>query len=186
MPTKRKPKTPAPAAPAPNPDAWTKWVALSTAILAVCAAIASIKSGGYGGRIQIWTTKEANRWAQYQSKSIKESLRQSQLDSLELASLQAPSPRVKKFIDEKIAYCRSEIARYEGEKKEIQADAEKLQAEQGEFKRHSGMLGQAVMFLQIAITLSSIGALLKQKGMWIGGLALGAGGLGYMVVGLFL
>ena len=174
------------AAPSPAPDAWVKWVALSTTLFAVCAAIASIKSGGYGGRIQIWTTQEANKWAQYQSKSIKQSLRESQLDALQLADLGAPSPAQHHFIKAKAKFCQEEITRYDGEKAGIKVEAEKLQADQADFKRHSGLLGQAVMFLQIAITLSSIAALMKQKSLWFGGLAIGAVGLGYMLLGMLL
>jgi hypothetical protein len=174
------------AAPAANPEAWTRWVALSTAILAICAAIASLKSGGYGGRIQILATQENDRWGQYQSKSIKESLRQSELDSLELAALAPSGAKAKKLIDEKMAFCKTEIERYDGEKKQIQTEAQALQATQAELKKHSGLLGQAVMLLQIAITLSSIAALLKNKGLWYGGLAVGGAGALYAVIGLLI
>lgn len=186
MPARKKTPAAAPAAPAPASDGWVKWVALSTTLFAVCAAIASIKSGGFGSRIQIWTTQEANAWAQYQSKSIKESLRQTQLDGFELAAANGPTPKARKLIEEKKAFYASEIARYESEKKEIMAKAEGLQKQQAEAKKHSGLLGQAVMFLQIAITLSSIASLMKQKPLWFGGMAIGATGLGYMVVGLLL
>lgn len=174
-----------PAAAPVDPAAWVKWVALSTTLFAVCAAIASIKSGGYSGKIAIWTTKEANTWAQYQAKSIKESLKASELDSLELAALDpGNTAKARKFIADKAAFCKSEIERYNSEKKAIQADAEKLQAEQAEFKKHSGSLGQAVMFLQIAIMLSSIASLMKQKPLWFAGMAIGGVGLLYMAVGL--
>jgi hypothetical protein len=186
----RKPLKPAPApvpaAPAPAPDAWVRWVALSTTLFAVCAAIASIKSGGYGGRIQIMTTQEANRWSQYQSKSIKQSLRQSQLDSFELSKLQNPTPKAARYIAEKEKFYAAEVERYDGEKKAIMQEAEDLQQKQADAKKHSGMLGQSVMFLQIAITLSSIAALMKQKSLWFAGMAVGAMGLGYMVLGLIL
>lgn len=175
----------APAA-APDPNAWTRWVALSTAILAVSAAIASLKSGGYGGRIQILATQENDRWGQFQSKSVKESLRQSELDSLELAALAPNGAKARKLIADKTAFCKAEIERYEGEKKQIQAEAQEIQAKQADLKKHSGLLGQAVMLLQIAITLSSIAALLRNKGLWYGGLAVGGAGLLYAVVGLLI
>jgi hypothetical protein len=46
-------------------DSWTQWVALTTTILAVCAAISSLKGGGYSTRVQLATTVEANTWAYY-------------------------------------------------------------------------------------------------------------------------
>jgi len=182
MPARKKTVAPAPA----TADGWVKWVALSTTLFAVCAAITSIKSGGFSGKINIWTTKEANRWAQYQAKSIKESLRQSQIDSLELAALGEPNARQRRHIQEKLAFNRSEVERYEAEKRQIQHEAEQLQAEQAAFKKNSGNLGQAVMFLQIAIMLSSIASLMKQKPLWFAGMAVGGLGLLYMGVGLLV
>jgi hypothetical protein len=41
------------------------------------------------------------------------------------------------------------------------------------------------MLLQIAIMLSSVGALIKRPIMWIVGLVFGAGGLAYMANGFF-
>ena len=41
------------------------------------------------------------------------------------------------------------------------------------------------MLLQIAIMMSSVGALIKKPIMWYVGLAFGVGGLGYMANGLW-
>jgi len=56
----------------PPKETWIQWVALTATILAGCAAISSLKASSYSTRVQIHTTKEANHWAYYQSKSIKE------------------------------------------------------------------------------------------------------------------
>ena len=55
-------------------ERWTQLVALTTTVLAVCAAISSLKGGGYATKVQLATTRENDKWAQYQSKSIKENL----------------------------------------------------------------------------------------------------------------
>ena len=56
----------------PVKESWLQWVALTTTILAVAAAISSLKASSYSTRVQIHTTEEANQWAYYQAKSIKE------------------------------------------------------------------------------------------------------------------
>jgi len=43
-----------------------------------------------------------------------------------------------------------------------------------------------VMFLQIAIMLSSVAALMKRRRLWVGGMILGVLGLAYMLNGFYL
>jgi hypothetical protein len=53
-------------------------------------------------------------------------------------------------------------------------------------QRHSRIFGMAVIFLQVAILLSSIAALLKKKSVWILGLLIGAVGMMYFLNGFLL
>jgi hypothetical protein len=53
-------------------------------------------------------------------------------------------------------------------------------------QKHSQAFGMAVIFLQIAILLSSIAALLKKKIVWTLGLVTGVLGIMYFVNGFFL
>jgi hypothetical protein len=167
-------------------DRWIKWVALTTTILAVCAAIASLKGGGYSTKVQLYTTMETNRWSYFQSKSIKEHLMGLQKDSFEMAVYGSANPKAKKFIEDKVKFYESEIARYKSEKDKIQKEAEDISKQEDVFKRHSGNFGLAVMFLQIAIMLSAVGALIKRIILWHGGLIIGVAGLVYMLNGFFL
>ena len=45
----------------PAPDAWTKWVALSTTLLAVCAAFATLKGGSFSTKTQLATVSASNK-----------------------------------------------------------------------------------------------------------------------------
>ena len=51
--------------------AWGSWVAFSTAILAVLAAIAALLSGHRANEAMMNQIEAANQWAYYQAKSIK-------------------------------------------------------------------------------------------------------------------
>lgn len=168
-------------------ETWIQWVALTTTILAVCAAISSLKASSYSTRVQIHTTKEANHWAYYQSKSIKEHSFVLNRDILTYANLLGSSqPRVEQFLTAKIKDYNTEINRYDQEKKQIKTEAENLIREQEILKRHNAAFALAVMLLQIAIMMSAVAALLKRKLMWVSGLALSAVGLVYMANGFFL
>jgi hypothetical protein len=166
-------------------ERWTQWVALTTTILAVCAAISSLKGGGYSTKVQLATTRENDRWAQYQSKSIKQNLFSVEQSLLQVQALEARAPEAKAAIGARLGKLQGEIDRYEKEKTEIRTGAEAIQKEQAEYQRHGGNFGLAVMLLQIAIMLSSVGALMKRPAMWVVGLVFGAMGLAYMANGFF-
>lgn len=167
-------------------ERWTQWVALTTTILAVCAAISSLKGGGYSTKVQLSTIHENDKWGQYQAKSVKQTLRAQEAALLEVAALEARTPEGKRLAETNREAALAEAKRYDAEKAEIMKDAKGEQAVQAENGRHGGAFGQAVMLLQIAITMSAVGALIKRQPMWWAGLCFGAAGLVYMADGFFL
>lgn len=171
----------------PPKETWLQWVALTTTILAVCAAISSLKASSYSTKVQIHTTKEANHWAYYQSKSIKEHSYVLNRDVLNYANLLgSPNPQAQQYLAAKIKEYEKEITRYDKEKKQIKTEAETLIQEQELLKRHNGAFALATMLLQIAIMMSAVAALIKRKMMWVVGLGLSLVGLVYMANGFFL
>jgi len=176
------------AAPAPDKkrERWLQWVALTTTVLAVCAAISALKGGGYSTQVQLATTQEANAWAFFQAKSLKQHVTEQSRDQLAVLAADAHAPEARRLAEERRQQAEADVKRYDAEKAEIKAGAEALQARQIELKRHGGSFGLAVMLLQIAIMLSSVGALLKRPLMWGIGLAFGAVGLVYALNGFLL
>lgn len=166
-------------------EKWMKWVALTTTVLAVCTAIASLKGGGFSTQVQLLTTKENNQWSYFQSKSIKEHMLSMQRDSFFVHSLEAGNADAKKAIDSKLKEYDADLIRYKKEKEDIKSEAEKITVQEDMLKRHGSNFGIAVMFLQIAIMLSSVGALLKKKELWVVGLLIGLVGLFYAANGFF-
>ena len=59
---------------------WTLGVALSSALLAGFAAVASLNAGHYANEAMVSQIKAANQWSFFQSKSIKESQLKSKID----------------------------------------------------------------------------------------------------------
>ena len=60
---------------------WISWVALSTAILAVLAAITGLLSGKHANEAMMSQIEAADKWSYYQSKSIKAAVLERKLRS---------------------------------------------------------------------------------------------------------
>ena len=100
-------------------EKWIQWVALTTTILAVCAALSTLKGSSNSTKTQIMTTKETNKWSYFQSKSIKQHVCELQRDQLEIQKLNNNSPAATALIDKKLIALNEDIERYDKEKGEI-------------------------------------------------------------------
>src|SRR6202012_2617570 len=95
-------------------ESWTKYVSLTMVCIAVLAAIATLRGGGFSTR----TLKEMNeatfdqtqasdQWAFYQAKSIKQNLYEIELDHLtsasnpDAAAIEKMKARIAGFVTEK-------------------------------------------------------------------------------------
>src|SRR5467141_621417 len=87
-------------------ETWISWVALSTAILAVLAAIAGLLSGQHVNEAMMKQIEASDQWNYYQAKSIKASVLDAKMSLATVA-------------DEKD---REKAARYEEEKSKIQSE----------------------------------------------------------------
>ncbi len=169
-------------------EPWLNYLALTTIIFAVAATLSTFKGGGYSTRSMLNQEQASNKWAYYQSKSLKSYLYETQKDMLELSTLRMTKNEAlaKEAFEKKVADYEKSIKRYDQEKTDIKKDAEKLEAQRDEAQSHSKIFGMAVIFLQIAILLSSISALIKRKYIWYLATAAGAVGLLYFANGFFL
>ncbi len=170
-------------------DPWLNYLALTTVILAVCATLATFKGGGFSTRSVMTQTQASDQWAFYQAKSIKGYIYEMQKDKLELElmGLGARAPQaVRDEYTKKIDGYGKKIAKYEEEKAQIQKEAKRFEEVRNDAQKHSQAFGIAVIFLQIAILLSSIAALIKRKLVWLLGLVVGLFGIFYFVNGFLL
>jgi hypothetical protein len=170
-------------------ERWLNYLALTTVIFAVCATLSTFKGGSHSTKAVLSQTMASDQWAYYQSKSIKSYLYDLQKEELELElkGMDQKAPAVMKDeFQKKIAVYAEKIKKYDGEKEKIQADAKALENKRDEAQRHQQAFGVAVIFLQIAILLSSVSALLKKKPLWLISLLAGIAGLVYFANGFFL
>ncbi|MBU5638919.1 DUF4337 domain-containing protein [Geomonas sp. Red69] len=167
-------------------EPWLNYLALTTVILAVCATLATFKGGGFSTRSVLAQSQASDQWAFYQAKSIKQSLAEMEQGQLERELLRTGDRQVGAAMEARAQALKAKIAKYDQEKAKIQDEAKKLEKERDEAQRHGRPFGLAVIFLQIAILLSSIAALLKKKAVWVAGVAVGICGLVQFANGFML
>jgi Domain of unknown function (DUF4337) len=147
-------------------EAWISWVALSTAILAVLAAIASLLSGEHANEAMLNQIEASSQWSYYQAKSIKAAV----LDAKEA------------FTDGANEADQSKRARYEKEQEEIKSEAEHKEAAAKSFFHKHEVFARGVTMFQIAIAIAAISALTKKRSFWVVSLVFGAFGCAFLVL----
>ena len=149
-----------------------------TAIIATIGAIFSYMGGAtqanaglYKNNAAIKKTEASNQWNYFQAKSTKQSLAELSRDL---------SPADKK------EYYQTKVDRYEKEKTDIKAAADKLEADAVQWDKLSDeqmhqhhRWAQATTVLQIAIAMAAIALLTKKK--WLEYIMFGVAGIGLAV-----
>ncbi|MBL8278095.1 MAG: DUF4337 domain-containing protein [Pelomonas sp.] len=165
-----------------EPQGFAGQLAVITAILATVGAFFSYMGGATQANAGILKndaaikkTEASNQWNYYQSKSSKQNL-------AELALELTPS-------EEQKGKYRDKIARYEKEKADIKANAEKLEEESKHFDEKSEQQlhmhhrwAQATTALQVSIALAAIALLTKRR--WMEWATIVVGGVGCVLGGL--
>jgi hypothetical protein len=168
-------------------EPWLNQLALSTVILAVCATLSTFKGGGYSTKSLISQEQASDMWAQYQAKSTKQNLYEVQLAQLQLTKLTLPNDEtVQAAYARKMADYQAKIEHYEQDRKDIDKKARALEEERDAAQQHGKPFGMAVIFLQVAILVSSIAGLMKRRGIWLAALPVGVVGITYFLDGFFL
>jgi len=146
---------------------WISWVALSTAILAVLAAITGLLSGEHANEAMAAQIEASDQWAYYQAKGIKAAV----LDAkMSLASA----------VNEQD---KSKAERYQEEQNEIQKEAtQKEQLAKTHFHQHE-TLARGVTMFQIAIAIAAISALTLRRRFWVVSLVFGLVGCFFFILG---
>jgi hypothetical protein len=164
---------------------WTLYLSLSTAIIAVFAAIASLQSGANSNdaileknEAVLSQSKESDQWSYYQAKGVKAAVANAEADLLGASNAELMTKR------------RAEAQRYKSEQDEIERIAHELEKKVEEnnlraerFLERHHRFALSVTLFQVAIALSAIAALTRRKVLWWVGLAAGAFGVAMFVRG---
>jgi hypothetical protein len=159
-------------------EKWVLYVALSTAVMAVLAAVAGLLAGHHANEALIQRVKASDQWNFYQSKNLKQEIAVN-TDKI-MQAIRADRPGTAPVEDHS-----KDIARYEKEKAEIKKTAEDAElASEAHLSRHVP-LASAVTAFQIAIAISAIAILTRQKKLWYAGLLLTIVGIVFLMLGIF-
>lgn len=150
-------------------------IALTTALFAAFAAVASLLAGGTVNEALALKTEAtqlqaqaSDQWAYYQAKGIKAVVFEAQKGVL-AATDKPVSPDIEK-----------NIARYKDEQQEAKKKAEEFEHERDEKGKEADHLihqhhyfAYSVAMLQVAIALGAVAALTRKRWAWLGSTALG-------------
>ena len=139
-------------------------VALSSAIIAVIAAVSAMLGGHHANEAMLEQMRANDDWAFFQAKGIKAALVESKL---ELLAALAREPKVDDH---------EKVAEYRKSQKELEEKAHEEEASSRTHMARHGVLSRAVTTSQVAIALSAISVLTRKKWIWFVALAFGAVG----------
>ena len=151
-------------------ERWILLVALTAAILAVFAAIASLLAGHYANEAMIEQLQASDQWAFYQAKGIKSAVVESKIDLMAQLGKEA-NPK-----DEE------KVKKYKEEQKEIEKTAHEKECTSALYLVLHNKLARGVTVFQIAIAICAISALTKRKWLWYGSILLGI--IGIILLGI--
>jgi hypothetical protein len=154
-------------------------VALTTAVLAAFAAVASLQAGATVNEALVLKTEAtrlqaeaSDQWAYYQSKGIKAAVQEASRTAW-LASAKEP-PADFEQTAQRYAREQDDIKK-EAETKEKERDARSHDADHL-LARHHGFANSVALF-QIAIALGAVAALTRAQPVWWGSVLVGVGAI---------
>ena len=167
---------------------WMEYLAVSTALFAVLAAVASLLAGDTANEAlyksnlaTLSQAKAADTWSAFQADSVQKYLQATHAETLTL--LKAPPERIEA--------ARREAARRQKVQDRLREEATQQDRETRALLEESRRLlaqhqvfALGLTFFQVAIGLSAIAALLRKRWVWWASLLLGGLGLLQLLRGL--
>ena len=153
-------------------DRWTLYLAISTALMAVFAALGSLMAGHHSNEALIEQIKSSDQWSYYQAKGIKYEITQSIL----LNSTDKNSAAM--------AEISAKQGKYKTEQQEIKDKAEEAEKVSELHLQKHITFARSVTSFQIAIAVSAIAILARKKFLWYFGLVLSVIGAVLFAMGL--
>jgi hypothetical protein len=150
---------------------WISQAALSSAVVAVFAAVAAMVANHDANEAMIDQIKASDQWGYYQAKGIKASMLGTKLEILE--SLGKPTA----------AKDKEKLAEYKREQQEIAEVAQENEKSSSESLHRHVVFARSVTLFQLAIATAAISVLARRRRVWLFGMAFGLFGLVFMVQG---
>ncbi|MDB5031919.1 DUF4337 domain-containing protein [Mucilaginibacter sp.] len=154
-------------------ERWVLFVALSTALIAVLAAITGLLAGEHADEAMLAQIHASDQWAYYQAKGIKsETLNQT--NKLLLAFGKTP-----------IATDEDKINANKKEQAEIKKQAEEFQKESDVHVAKHSVFARGITLFQISIAIGAISIIVKRKGLWLVSIGFACIGIFFLIQGIW-
>ena len=153
-------------------EKWVLFVALTTAVFAVLAAITGLIASDHADEAMLAQIKSSDQWAFYEAKSIKSGTID-QANKILLALGKTPA-----------AEDAAKIKLNKNDQAKIMQDAKDFQKESdGHLARHK-ILAKGVTLFQVAISIGAIAIITKRKSLWYMSIGFAAIGIFFLVQGV--
>jgi hypothetical protein len=166
---------------------WTRSIALTTAILAVFAAVGALQAGGLVNEALLDKNNASDTWNEYQASREKTHLytvaRNTVLDSSAMVMKAGPLSAGAKSPTERADEYMQQIDKEAGKSDELSKKAKDYEKDSKEKMHAHHMFAYEVAMLQVAIALGAVSALTKVRWVWGLSMALGAVGIVLFILG---
>jgi hypothetical protein len=153
-------------------DRWISMVALTSALLAVLAAVTALLAGHYSNEAMLEQIHASDTWSHYQAKSIKALVLGSKIDTLTALKLPTPEKDAEK------------VSEYKKELSEIEGEARELETKSKIFLHLHEIFARGVTFFQVAIGIAAVAVLTRRRLFWYFGLGFSLLGTLFLIQGL--
>ncbi len=152
-------------------EKWVLYVALTTAVIAVLAAIAGLLAGDHADEAMLAQIRSSDQWAFYEAKSIKSELIASS-NKMIVAMGKVPAQQDS-----------AKINANKAEQAKIMQEAKDAQKESDEHVARHKILARAVTLFQIAIAIGAISIITKRKALWLASVGFASIGIIFLLQG---
>jgi hypothetical protein len=161
--------------------AFTRRVALTTAVIAVILAISSLGGNNAMKEMILAQQQASDQWAYYQAKAGREHFYRGQKMRLELDLLEKETlkPEIRQRYETLLKQMASQEERYAKERLEIEKAARKLEHERDVAQSKDPYFDFSEVLLQIAIVMSTVAILSQSRAIY--GVSLIAAALGALL-----
>lgn len=153
-------------------ERWVLFVALSTAVIAVLAAITGLLAGNNADDAMLEQIRSSDQWAFYQAKGIKTDILNSSNHML-IALGKKPDSTVA-----------VKVAANKKEQQEIMSQAKEEAAASNVHVMKHEIMARGVTMFQIAIAIGAISIITKRKVLWLASLGFAAVGVFFLLQGV--
>jgi hypothetical protein len=156
-------------------------ISVTMAILAVFVAVVSLLGHRAHTEELLFQNRASDQWAYYQAKNIRRHNYEMGVDLLSMVEFKDKAQADK--VREKY---QKEAERYTKEQSEIEEQAKDLEKESALAQRKANRFDLGEVFLEIALVISSLSLLSRNRFYWFLGIASGLAGLGVAATGFLL